>query len=94
MVIDPLKPDKDEPVEVEAIARHFVSRRKDARHYLVERDWDFLVVHSPDPLGRRRGRKKASLPGNLLQCPFCSFVTPYQELYNIHVRSHGVPSGF
>lgn len=94
IVIDPLKSDETAPAEVEAITRHFVSRRKDAGHYAIERDGDSLIVRTPDPLSRGRGRKRAQLPGNLLQCPFCFFVTPYQELYNIHVRSHGFPYGF
>ena len=90
IVVDPIKKDITEPFEIEAIAQSFVSRRKDAKHYSVEREGDFLAIHSPDPLVRGRGRKRAQLPDNLLQCPFCFFVTQYQELYNIHVRSHGV----
>lgn len=94
ILIDPLKKDKTEPTEVEAIARHFLSRRKDALHYSVERVGDSLLIRSPDPIARARGRKMAQLPGNLLQCPFCPFVTPYQELYNVHVRAHGALLGF
>ena len=94
IVIDSAGKEKTEPSEVEAIARFFVSRRKDGQHYSVEREGESFAIHSPDPLVRARGRKKAQLPGNLSQCPFCPFVTPYQELYIIHVRSHGVPSGF
>ena len=89
IVVDPIDKDRTETVEIEAIVRAFVSRRKDAKHYSVDRDGDLLVIHSPDPLIRDRGRSWAHLPDNLLQCPFCFFVTQYQELYNIHVRSHG-----
>ena len=75
--------------QVEAVVSRFVSRRKDAKDYSVERDGDRLVVRSPDPLARSRGRKMAELPDNVLKCPYCPFVTPYQELYNVHVRAHG-----
>ncbi|MDG6909411.1 MAG: hypothetical protein JRN08_03490 [Nitrososphaerota archaeon] len=77
--------------EVAAIVRGFVSKRKDARYYSVELDGDEVRVHTPDPLARSRGRKDTGqlLPENLLKCPFCNFVTPYQELYDVHFRSHG-----
>ena len=79
--------------EVLAFVKSFVSKRKDAQHYSIEATNDEIVVHTPDPLARSRGRKDTGqlLPDNLLKCPFfgCGFVTPYQELYDIHVRSHG-----
>lgn len=76
------------------LVREFVSKRKDALQYSVEKIGDIIVVHSPDPLvgtGRRRTQK---LPPNLLICPYCSFVTPYQEMYDIHTRSHGFIMSF
>jgi len=80
--------------EVLAVVRAFVSRRKDAEHYSVDSNGEDIVVHTPDPLSRSRGRKDSGqwLPDNLMKCPWsgCGFVTPYQELYAIHVRSHGV----
>ncbi|HEV2226249.1 MAG TPA: hypothetical protein VGR56_05520 [Nitrososphaerales archaeon] len=94
IVIDLVNNARIDPLEIEGIVRQFVSRRKDAQHYSVEHDGDSILVHSPDPLARSRGRKKAQLPGNLLQCPSCGFITQYQELYNIHVRSHGSVFGF
>lgn len=82
-----------EAAEVLPLVRDFVSKRKDAQHYSVEADGDEIVVHSADPLMRSRGRKDSGqmLPPNLLKCPFsgCGFVTSYQELYAVHVRSHG-----
>jgi len=77
--------------DVLALVRNFVTRRKDAESYSVETKGDEIIVHTPDPLARSRGRRDTGqlLPPNLLKCPFCSFVTPYQEYYNIHVRSHG-----
>jgi len=80
--------------EVLDIVRAFVSRRKDSQHYFVDLNGDDILVHTPDPLARSRGRKDSGqwLPDNLLKCPWsgCGFVTPYQELYAIHVRSHGI----
>lgn len=77
--------------EVLPLVRDFVSKRKDAQHYSVELKEGIIFVHTPDPLARSRGRKDTGqlLPPNLLKCPFCSFVTPYQELYFVHVRAHG-----
>ena len=76
--------------EVEGVVRGFLSKRKEAEHYSVEADGDEIVVHSPDPLARSRGRKDTGqlLPDNLLKCSYCAFITPYQELYDVHVRSH------
>jgi hypothetical protein len=76
--------------EVAGVVRGFVSKRKDAKYYSVEEDGEEIKVHTPDPLARARGRKDTGqlLPDNVLKCPYCSFITPYQELYNIHMRSH------
>lgn len=89
IVLDPMSNQEPDPSRVEAIIRHFISRRKDSQYYSLEREGGTFVVHSPDPLARARGRRKDNLPENLLKCPFCSFVTPYQELYDVHFRSHG-----
>jgi hypothetical protein len=77
--------------DVLALVRSFVSKRKDAQVYSVEVVGDEITVHTPDPLSRSRGRRDTGqlLPPNLLKCPFCSFVTPYQELFYVHVRAHG-----
>ena len=77
--------------EVLALVRTFVSKRGEAEHYSVELSGEEITVHTPDPLARSRGRRDTGqlLPPNLLKCPFCSFVTPYQELYFVHVRAHG-----
>jgi len=78
-------PDED---RIERLVSDFISRRKDSKYYSIERVGQALVVHSADPLARERGRKQAGLPDNVLKCPFCAFVTPYQEAYNVHFRSH------
>ena len=77
--------------DVLALVRRFVSKRREAQLYSVEAHGDKITVHTPDPLARSRGRKDTGqlLPPNLLKCPFCNFVTPYQELYDVHFRSHG-----
>lgn len=77
---------------LESIVRRFVERRRDGSLYSIEIGEDEIIVHTPDPLARSWGRKDSGqvLPDNLLKCPFfgCGFVTPYQELYIVHVRAH------
>ena len=82
---------KADPAEVERIARDFASRRKDPQEWSVEASGSSIVVRSADPLSRSRGRRDTGqlLPDNLFKCPFCPFVTPYEELYVVHYRSHG-----
>jgi hypothetical protein len=80
--------------DVVKVVRGYVSKRKDSQYYSIESQGEEIVVHSADPLSRSRGRRDSGqrLPPNLLKCPFsgCGFVTPYQELLTVHVRSHGV----
>lgn len=92
IVLDPLLNKEPDPSRVEAILKHFMSRRKDAQYYSLERSGSTFVVHSADPLARSRGRRKDTLPENLMKCPWCGFVTPYGELYTVHIRSHGFTS--
>jgi hypothetical protein len=75
--------------QVTALVRSYISKQKDASLYSLETDGDKLTVHTPDPLGRSRGRQHAGLPDNLYQCPFCGFVTPFEEVYVVHYRAHG-----
>ena len=93
IVFDSLQSPEPQKQEVEEVVREFLSKRRDAKHYSCEWAGTALVVHSADPLARSRGRKDSGqmLPPNLLKCPFsgCGFVTPYQELYAVHVRAHG-----
>ena len=92
IVFDTINAPGPQKQEVEEIVGRFLSKRKDSSYYSSQWDGSTLVLHSADPLARSRGRKDSGqmLPPNLLKCPFCSFVTPYQELYDIHFRSHGV----
>ena len=99
IIIDAFSDDRTvDEASVERTVVDFVSRRKDHEFYSVERVAEdgtkggrtSLKVHSADPVAaasRRRSTEK--LPPNLMKCPFCSFVTPYEELYVVHVRSHG-----
>ncbi len=55
--------------------------------YEVEAEGSRILVHSSHPdAGLKRGQP--TLPPNLLKCPFCPFVTPYQEMYVVHTRAH------
>jgi len=94
IVFDTLRVPEPQKREVDEVLGRFLAKRKDSSHYSSEWDGSTLVLHSPDPLARARGRKDSGqmLPPNLLKCPFsgCGFVTPYQELYAVHVRSHGL----
>jgi hypothetical protein len=74
---------------VEAAVEDFVRRRRDAADYSVEMRGDTIVVHSPDPIAASHRARPERLPPNLFKCPFCPFVTPYEELYVVHYRSHG-----
>jgi hypothetical protein len=89
LVLDPLGNPEPDPSRIEAILKHFISRRKNAQYYSIERDGSSFVVHSADPLARGRGRRMETMPDNLLKCPFCAYVTPYRELYLVHTRAHG-----
>lgn len=89
IVFDNLSGDSTDCDTVEAAVKEFVSRRRDAEHFLVERRDDTLVVRSPDPIAASHRSRPKGLPPNIFACPFCPFVTPYQELYVVHYRSHG-----
>ena len=92
IVIDSLGKGEVDRNAVEAAVSDFVDRRKEQQHYSIERTGDSLVVHSADPAAAGKRGIAERLPPNLLKCPFCSFVTPYQELLVVHTRSHGFVS--
>lgn len=88
VVIDQLT---DEPVsasEILKVVKEFVSTRKDGRYYSVEQVAEKIVVHPADPIDASNKRRDNQLPPNVKQCPFCPFVTPYDEAYQVHLRSH------
>jgi hypothetical protein len=90
IVLDSLSGPKPDDRTIEAAVADFLSRRKNSSLYSTERDGDTIIIHSPDPVKAGHFRRVERLPPNLLKCPFCSFVTPYEELYVVHYRAHGV----
>jgi hypothetical protein len=91
IVLDELSDQKPELSAVKDVVQDFISRRKDAVHYSMEEVGERIVVHSADPIKSMRKKAQNRLPPNLIQCPYCGFVTPYEELYTVHVRGHLVP---
>jgi hypothetical protein len=90
IVLDALTREKPELSEVKAVVADFISRRKDGSEYSMDVSGDQITVHSADPVAALRKRRQNELPPNLRQCPYCAFVTEYEELYTVHVRAHGV----
>lgn len=88
IVFDRVEQHEVDPKVIEGAVRRFVSRRRDAEHYSVEREGERVIVHSPNPIAALHSRRQNELPPNLKKCPFCPFVTPYEELYTAHVRAH------
>lgn len=81
----------DQPVTIdvlEPIVRDFISRRKDGQYYSTTVVGDTIVVHSADPVAASRTKTENTLPPNLYQCSYCSFITQYEEEYTVHVRAH------
>ncbi len=87
IVLDDLSKEKPEPSSVKKAVAGFVSKWKDAGHYTVELAGDRIIVHSSN---RATAKEKAenTLPPNLKQCPYCAFVTQYEEQMTVHVRAH------
>jgi len=73
---------------LQPIVSDFVSRRKEAEYYSTEVRGETIVVHSADPIAASRRKKENTLPPNLRQCPYCSFITQYEEEYTVHMRAH------
>jgi hypothetical protein len=81
----------DERLTVDAlqpVVSDFISRRKEAEYYSTEVRGETIVVHSADPVAASKRKKENTLPPNLKQCPYCSFITQYEEEYNVHMRAH------
>jgi hypothetical protein len=47
-----------------------------------------IVVHSADPIAASRRKAEKTLPPNLIQCPFCWFITQSEGEYSLHLKSH------
>ncbi len=93
IVLDQLSGEKPDQSVVKDAVIHFISRRKKAEDYSVEVIGERIIVHSADPIASMRKKRQKRLPPNLQQCPFCGFVTPYEELYTVHLRAHLPPQG-
>lgn len=81
----------DERLTVDAlqpVVSDFISRRKDAEYYSTDVRGETIVVHSADPVAATRRKTEKTLPPNLRQCSYCSFITQYEEEYTVHVRAH------
>jgi hypothetical protein len=81
----------DERLDVEAlrpIVGDFMSRRKDSEHYSFEVDGQKIVVHSADPIAASRRKAENTVPPNLMQCPYCWFITQSEGEYTLHLKSH------
>ncbi len=89
IVLDYLSDERPEASAVKDAVTDFVSRRRDASHYAVEAFGERIVVRSADPVSAMRKKSQNQLPANLMQCPFCGFVTQYEELRMLHIRLHG-----
>lgn len=88
IVLDEISDEKPDRSVVKNAVEDFISRRKDAEHYSMEEVGERIVVHSADTVGAMRKKAQNQLPPNLRQCPYCAFITPYEEEYAVHVRAH------
>ena len=89
IILDSFEEGPFDEAAVESVVSAFVAHRRGHEFYSVERVGDSLVIHSADPIAAPRTRLAEKLPPNLFKCPFCSFVTPFEEMYLVHSRSHG-----
>ena len=88
VVLDQLTDELVEMNSVAPIIEEFLSRRKDAQYYSMEVEGDTVTVHSADPVATSHRKSQNALPPNLRQCPYCSFITEYEEEFVVHTRSH------
>ena len=88
IVLDEISDEKPDRSVVKIAVEDFISRRKDAEHYSMEEVGERIVVHSADTVSAMRKKAQNQLPPNLRQCPYCAFITPYEEEYAVHVRAH------
>jgi hypothetical protein len=79
--------------EIQSILKAYISGRKDASPYTVERDGAHLVVHSSVPVSAREKRVEERLPPGLFKCSVCGFVTTSQDGYQDHLRIHDLIRG-
>ena len=88
IVLDVLTDHKPSTEQVGEAVNDFISRRKDAEHYSLERIGERIIVHSADPVAARNKKRQKQLPPNVIQCQYCAFVTEHEELLTVHERAH------
>jgi hypothetical protein len=88
IVLDALTEEKPDISVVKEAVSGFVSRRKDGEHYSLEVVGERIVVHSADPVSAMRKKEQNKLPPNIIQCPYCAFLTEHEELLTVHIRAH------
>ncbi len=88
IVLDMLTDEGVDLGTLEAIVHEFVSRRNDSEYYSMDVSDETIMIHSADPIAASRRKTENTLPPNLKQCPFCAFITQYEEEYVVHYRSH------
>jgi hypothetical protein len=88
IVLDQLTDEKVEPSMVKNAVESFIWHRDDAGHFSVEVAGDRVIVHSADPASAMSKKEHYRLPPNLKQCPYCSFISEYDEEMTVHVRTH------
>lgn len=88
IVMDDLSNGGLDSVLVKDAVDDFVSSRKTVARYSVELAGETIIVHSANPASDAAKKSSGGLPPNLKQCPYCAFITPYEELYVVHARAH------
>jgi hypothetical protein len=93
VVIDWISGPRLDATQMVHLVEEFVSKRKDASYYRVERQKDKVVVHSPDPIAANRTRTRHRVPPGVYQCPTCGLILPDEGKYQIHLRTHDLIRG-
>ncbi|MGD0145577.1 MAG: hypothetical protein ABSB53_01835 [Nitrososphaerales archaeon] len=93
VVIDRISGPKLDVAQLVHLVEKFVSKRKDADLYSVERQEDKVIVHSPDPLAAESTRTHYRVPPGAYQCPACGLILPDEGRYQIHLRTHDLIRG-
>ena len=93
IIIDQISGQKLDVAQLLHLVEKFVSKRKDADYYEVERQEDKVVVHSPDPIAAKRSRTHYRVPPGAYQCLACGLILPDEGGYQIHLRTHDLIRG-
>jgi hypothetical protein len=88
IVFDRLDGSEVTPESILAAVSRFISERTGSVGYSYQLEGDVITVHATIPAHADKQIDRSQLPPNLMQCPYCSFITQYQEEYNVHLRAH------